>query len=153
MDLFEIADSLRVLGVGAVNTALGITSPVSASSLGIKLTPTARVNVSVTFGSLDAHKRIAGGLVFYEVIYRVLISIRLNANSTTAATVAETDIIKCFQQFMTDVYADPSLAGLVEDMDVKNAGTNDPEYRSIASQEYREIPIDVYVTVHGPFNS
>jgi len=149
-DLVSIADRIVTVAVTAANTALSITSPASAYALGVKLAPSARVNVGVAFSNM-ATTRLATGLTSTNIEYRVLYSVRLSAVTSAAADTAERDVLKCVAQFIDDVHLDLSLGGRVRDCQIVNVGTSDPEYRLVGNQEYREIPLIVTVTVHGPF--
>lgn len=130
---------------------LATTAGANTAQLGIELAPSARLSVHVTLGSIIAASKVTGGVVAYDIRYRVLWAYRLAAATGGAETTAESAMMAAVEDYLQLIYDDRTLSATCEGATVELVGSDEPEYRSLTAQEWREVPVIVTCRQYGSF--
>lgn len=105
-----------------------------------------RVHAWVTMGS-QAPVRRATGTMERQSRFMVMLAYRVdNAEAT-----AETTLMGLVDDFMEALFADLTLSGTVDALEVTSLAADEPDYQLRAGKEYREYPLVVTVIQRGAY--
>ncbi len=121
---------------------------VNAQQLGVAESPTGRLTVSVTLGSI-ASTRIATTIAAYDIGYRLLFAYRLDGDEVAA----ELALMSYLAALYPALLADLTLAGTCEGIEIDTSGADEPEYAMTREREWREYPVRITARQYGTFSA
>lgn len=133
---FDLAGPLNRI----VAILTGLTG-MQAVSVGVPESLGTRVSAYVTLGGLRVADK-ATQLLQREQRYYVAFAYRVAGAEATA----EADLMAMVDAFIAAIYADRTLAGTARGVTVDAGLADQPEYRTLAGQEFRVYPIVVGCT-------
>lgn len=107
-----------------------------AGQLGVPRDSEHKLSICVTMGSLTIAPWTNQSLQIWTRFW-VLFAHRLDRNEDQA----ERSIMNVVRAFLLDLYSDQSFGGLVSQIEVETAVSDEPEYNLIRRREFREYPI------------
>lgn len=125
---------------GALVDVLEGLSGMGAVQIGAPESVGTRVSAYVTMGGQEVLRKATGviqrqGRFYCMLVYRV----------DGAEATAETTLMGLVDAFLQALFADLTLAGTVQALEVTSAAADEPEYQLRAGKEYREYPVIVTV--------
>lgn len=145
--------ALDLASPGAELVALALASGANSAQLGIELSPATRLSVHVTLGSIVATSKVTGGVIAYDIRYRVLWAYRLSGNTGGTEATAESALLAAVPAFIQAVQDDPTLNGTCQGATIDLVGSDEPEYRALSGTEWREVPVVVSCRQYGTFDA
>lgn len=105
-----------------------------------------RVDAYVTMGSQPQGRKTTG-TVYRDARFFVAFCYRVDGAEETA----EETLMSLVDAFQAEIYADLTLAGTCQGVELDTGLADDPEYRPYAGKEFREYPIVVTARQYGSY--
>lgn len=121
-------------------TVLSGLTGMGAAQIGAPESVGKRVHAYVTMGSQTPVRKTTER-VDREARYMVMFAYRVD----NAETTAETTLMGLVDDFMQALFADLTLNGTVDSLEVSSLAADEPNYQLRAGKEYREYPVIVSV--------
>jgi hypothetical protein len=109
------------------------------SQVGVPESVPAQVGAYLTLGGQQVDNKATGGLMQRRLSYRVVFCYALDGAETTA----ETTIAALIDAFIAAIFADRTLGGTLESLDVDASEADQPRYVGVAGAEFREYPLRI----------
>jgi hypothetical protein len=110
-----------------------------AVSIGVPESFSNQVSAYITIGGQTGINKATGGLIQRTLAYRVVFGYAVDGAESTA----ETTLATLVDAFMSAVYADQTLGGTLERVEVDASEADQPRYQLWSGSENREYPIRV----------
>lgn len=129
-------------------TVLGGLSGMGDSQIGAPESLGPRVGSYVTMGGQQNVRKVTG-VMQRESRFLCMFAYRVDGAEATA----ETTLMGLVDDFLQALFADLTLSGTVDSLEVDTAAADEPDYQLRAGKEYREYPVVVTVVQRDSYTA